>query len=148
MQQLAVKIQVSEDLIRHKFLKSLPANISAVLASQKDLSLTQLGKLADELLPYLNPSANTMAVSTAPSRQRSNSPHPRSEKFMFNGLKPFSPDQKPKICRGHVFFAEKSRTCRNWCKWPSKNNCRVLNSRASSPASRSSSPVRRSSENE
>ena len=37
-----------------KFLQALLSTISPVIATQKELNLTQLGKLADKLTPLLN----------------------------------------------------------------------------------------------
>ena len=51
---LADKIQLGEQVVRHQFIQALPSSISPIIASQKDLTLQQLGELADELLPYLN----------------------------------------------------------------------------------------------
>ena len=47
-------IGISDDIVKHKFLQALPSTISPVIASQKDLNHTQLGRLADELMPLLN----------------------------------------------------------------------------------------------
>ena len=47
LMQTARMIGVGEDLVRHKFLQALNPSISTALAAQKDLTLVQLGKLAD-----------------------------------------------------------------------------------------------------
>ena len=54
MLSIAKRIGIGEEIVIHKFLQALPATISPVIASQKELSPTQLGKLADELMPLLN----------------------------------------------------------------------------------------------
>ena len=54
MLSVAKRIRISDDIVRHKFLQALPSTISPVIASQKDLNHTQLGRLADELMPLLN----------------------------------------------------------------------------------------------
>ena len=51
MLSVAKRIGISDDIVRHKFLQALPSTISPVIASQKDLNHTQLGRLADELMP-------------------------------------------------------------------------------------------------
>ena len=137
---IASKVGVGEDLIRHQFIQALPPTISPVLAAQKDLTMHQLGNLADELSPLLqNPLLNVQ--SQKPHRSNSYQRSPQNSFSQNNGrntnnigLQPFSKDQRPKVCRGHIFFAEKSRTCKPWCRWPNKNKCAMQpNSRASSP---------------
>ena len=54
MLAVAKQIGISDDIVRHKFLQALPSTIYPVITSQKDLNHTQLGKLADELMPLLN----------------------------------------------------------------------------------------------
>ena len=141
MLSVASKINVSEDLIKHKFIKSLPPSISAVVATQKELSLTQLGKLADELLPYFGASKPVFSINEASAtyRNRSPSPQPRQTSFPTKTVMPFASDQRPKICRGHIYYAERSKTCTRWCRWPDKTSCKIQNSR---PNSRNSSPNR------
>ena len=60
MLAIAHKIGVSEDFVRHKFLDSAPNTIYPVLASQKSLTLQQLGTLADELIPSMNTRAGSI----------------------------------------------------------------------------------------
>ena len=47
-------MNVSDDLICGQFIKGLPKNFPAVAASQPVMDLSQLGKLADDIMPYLN----------------------------------------------------------------------------------------------
>ncbi|KAK7074265.1 hypothetical protein SK128_000660, partial [Halocaridina rubra] len=46
----ASKLGVTDDLVKHKFLEAVPSSFSAVLASQQNMDLPALGKLADELV--------------------------------------------------------------------------------------------------
>ena len=50
LQRTASKVGLSDDLVRHKFLHTLPSAVAPVLAAQSTLSLAQLGSLADELV--------------------------------------------------------------------------------------------------
>ena len=154
LQQVASKVKVGEDLVRHQFIKSLPSTIAPVVAAQSSLSLTQLGAMSDELMPLHSQINNVNNEPKSPATRDfvcSNSNHgnsnPRHNQSSHPGLRPFHPDQKPKIYRGHIFYADNSRTCKSWCKYPNKNNCSVQpSSRSSSRASsRSSSPVSRNS---
>ena len=51
--EMGEKAGVCDELVRHKFLQSLPSGVAAALVSQYEMPLSQLGKLADELVPLL-----------------------------------------------------------------------------------------------
>lgn len=133
----ARKLGVSEDLVRHKFIQALPSSISPVVATQKTLSLQQLGKLADELMPF----AQSQCFMVKPDDPSSSAGRSSSSTKSANsssipaGIRPYSSDQRPLVCRSHIYFADKARTCKPWCKWPNKKNTSML------PSSRSSSPA-------
>ena len=54
MLSVAKRIGISDNIVTHKFQQALPSTISPVIASQKNLNHTQLGRLADKLMPLLN----------------------------------------------------------------------------------------------
>ena len=148
LQQIASKVGGNEDLVRHKFMQSLPPVIATALASQRSLSLTEIGSMADELSPLVN-QAQVNQVTPPPQQnsyqyqynrqassynQRSQTPRHQQQGIPI-GLRPFNSSQRPKICRAHLYFAERARTCKPWCKFPRKSGCSILpSSRASSPA--------------
>ena len=163
LREVAEKVGVGDDLIRHKFIQSIPAGIATALASQRELTLSQLGKLADELMPLVQytPSSVNAVPSQAPPPEveprcsmaqqqyrqqrfaaRCRTPTrsfaretPTSDANM--GLVPYHADQRPKVCRAHLFFGSKARTCKPWCQWPSKaDDVRMQ------PSSRAASPTR------
>ena len=133
IQQTALKVGVGEDLIKHKFIQALPPSIGPIIASQKDLTLTQLGKLSDELLPF----AQQSTINLVPERQRNltrgNSSTNKNQNL---SVTHFSSGQLPKVCRSHLYFADKAKFCKPWCKWPNKSPRIPMqpNSRSSSPA--------------
>lgn len=140
LQVLGVKIGVGEDIIRHKFVQALPANIAPALAAQKDLTLTQIGNLADELMPLskqhepvpayiqaIPQPTKTQPVYNSQSSTPSNIPY---------GLRPYNPDQRPRVCKSHIYFGVRAKTCKPWCEWPDKTSCRLQ------PSSRPASPAR------
>lgn len=144
IRQLASKVGVSDDLIRHKFVQSMPQSIRAVLASQQALGLDALGKLADELVPLCS-STGVFAAETTPkvfnrrdSKSDTQNSQPKQRQNM--GLVPFHPSQKQKICRAHIFYGNKARSCRNWCVWPDKRGAQVYPT--SQFTSRDNSPSR------
>ncbi|KAF0288664.1 hypothetical protein FJT64_012968 [Amphibalanus amphitrite] len=147
LQELAGKVGVGEELVRHKLLQSLPPAVGAVLAAQRDLSLQQLGKLADELMPLLQTSclAAPQAQLSSHQRDQHRPPHRRGEQQQHQadysalptGLRPFHPDQRQQVCRAHLYFGAEARTCKPWCRWPKKTTNLQLE-----PSSRRASPER------
>lgn len=153
LQQLAEKVNVGEDLIRHKFLQSLPSTISPALGSQKSLSLTEMGRMADELMPLHSKMNIVDLVDTHVSTNTGDNyfnqnDHMHTNHFSSNvprgkygesqipfAVRPFHPDQRPKMCRAHIYYGARAKTCKNFCAYPDKSKCRMTpNSRPSSPA--------------
>lgn len=125
------QVGIGEEFIRHKFLQALPPAISPVLAAQTTLNITQLGTLADELITFASHRSQSVVAV-----QSNNSTEPSSSSTtMHYGVRPFKPSQRPVVCRAHLYYGQKARTCRNWCTWPNKKSVRVEpNSRAQSPS--------------
>ena len=168
LQELAGKVGVGDDLVRHKLLQSLPPTVGAVLAAQKELTLHQLGKLADVLLPLLQspclavpaeqqqqqfqpqlhqqqqfqppqlqqPQHRSQAQTSAYQQGTRQQPASSSSSSLPTGLRPFHRDQRPLICRAHLYFGAQAKTCKPWCQWPQKNQVTMQ------PSSRKSSPER------
>ena len=128
---VATKVGVSDDLVRHKFVQALPITIGTVLAAQKELTLNQLGKLADELIPLEQ--AHCLAVPSASSFTRKSTDNSHTFKN-HAGLRPYHANQRPKVCRAHIFFGHKARSCKPWCQWPNKSPQLQCSSRSSSPS--------------
>ena len=136
LQSLATKAGVGEELVRHQFIQGLPAQIAPAVAAQKELSLQQLGTLADELMPLASHTANAVQQDTNRGRseyQRNNYSR-QSDSDLPYGLRPFKKDQRPKVCRWHLYYGPSSKSCKPWCTFPDKSNCRVR-ARSPSPAS-------------
>ena len=148
MLTVAARIGVNDTVVRHKFIQNLLESVRPVIAAQQEVPTDQLGKLTDNLLPYFNKSSSVFHVENSSSSP--NYTRKRHSGNLPSGLKPFNADQRPKVCRAHLYFAEKARNCRPWCRWPNKSTCKIFpNSRSSSRnSSRNSSPSRSSSINE
>ena len=149
LRAIASKVGVGDEIVRHKFLQSVDQAAAAVLAAQKDCPLSQLGQLADDILPFIRKSEAYMVRGddqTPPTRTASPHHHQTSTSdatYPSRGVQPFSEGQRPKVCRAHLYFGTAARTCRPWCQWPNKPaNLKI--SPNSRPSSRSSSPVRQS----
>ena len=144
MLSVAKRIGISDDIVRHRFLQALPSAIAPVIASQKDLNHTQLGRLANELMPLLN---NDKAfVVQRPLSTKNNSQTNYKGKYSQDtsvslNVRPYRNNQRIKICRAHIYFANEARTCKPWRKWPKKNNLQML------PCSRPAAPPGSDSEN-
>ena len=141
MRRLASQIGVNEDLIRHKFQHAMPPLIAPILATQRTISLDDLGRLADELIA-LNPFQDRVSSISPKShsvQSRFTSVTATSPPSL-QGLQPFSPNQKQKVCRWHIFFGGEAKKCRPWCQWPNKLPCTILDSRTSSRASSPTAP--------
>lgn len=129
MEHLATKAGLGNDLVRHRFQKALPPNIAPIIATQKSTPLDDLGKLADELCSFTDNIAINRASSFRPQTDQSHTNKYRTD------LTPFAPDQRPKICRAHIYFADRARTCRSWCRWPNKSSCKITQSNRNTPHS-------------
>ena len=113
MMALAQKLKVSDDIVRHKFLQKLSPSLSTVLASQRDMSLTALGKLAEELTPYLSTNSTSafnvrrtlLCPIDAVQEQRQQKQKCATNERIPWGLRPFRDEQRPKICQAHIYFA-------------------------------------------
>lgn len=131
----AAKIGVGDELVCHKFMQASPPTIPPVLAAHKSLTLQQQGTLTDELIPYFTDKVLHVKDSSQPAPQKTSQNPSENNPSFPTGLRPYSADQRPKICRAHLYFADKARTCKPWCLWPTKTHCKMqASSRPASPA--------------
>ena len=132
---IATKVGVGEDLVKHHFTQALPPSIAPVIAAQQDLTLQRLGSLADELMPLVQHGVHQVTRGRPSNPHNSTTSSHSTGNGIPVGVRPFYKDQRPNVCRGHLYFADKSRTCKPWCRWPNKKNVSIQpNSRGSSPA--------------
>lgn len=142
IQKVASQVGAGDDLVRHKFISALPSTIAPIIATQKTLSLVQLGSMADELMPLhnqiniVNHRERKQSFSSSDRKARDFSVGESNENIPI-GLRPFHKKQRPNICRAHIYYADQAKTCKPWCRYPNKSNCRMQRSH-----SRSSSPRR------
>ena len=78
-----------------------------------------------QTLQHLNAPTFNRNSNQPPQRNNGNIPQ-KQESAIPIGLRPFSPDQRPRVCRRHLYFGENSRTCKPWCRWPNKRSCTVF----------------------
>ena len=164
LRNTADKVGVGDDFVRHRFLQSVPASISPVLTAQTTLNLDQLGVLADELTSMSLSNQHTWTTNDVnhisgdryessdtrgqyPGHRPTYHHQPRKDRYETNrsgdrariGVLPYHEHQKPKVCRAHLYYGPAARTCRPWCTWPKKTNCKILSSSRNS--SRETSPI-------
>jgi len=103
-------------------MTALPSSIRSALVGHESQSLANFAKIADSMLAV---SANETPFAVNAVRQNGPQQSDISTRYRRNAqanykfaVKPFKPEQRPKICNAHVFYADKARTCRHWCKWP------------------------------
>lgn len=128
----ADKVGMEEDLARHHFAQTMPSAITPVLAAARNLISNELGILADELLPFRKTIVQN-TTSECYKRQPLRTKKPNTE--MHTGLLSFYGNQRPQVCCRHLYFGKKSQTCKPWCQWSDKADCKIQpNSRSTSPA--------------
>ena len=97
LRDIVNKVGVGDELVRHKFLQCVDPSIAAVLAAQ-DIPLQQLGRLADELLPFMKKTGAYMVNSerpTPPSIQPASPRPPSTTNSVPQGVQPFNDGQRP-----------------------------------------------------
>jgi len=141
-------------------LNAIPTQAQVTLVGHQNLELEAFGAVADsilEILPHnvnhIESTASTASNQASQANNTSQSSHCKSQ-FQSNnkqhytkrnvnyGTEPYFEGQRQRICRAHLYFADRARSCKPWCKWPgAKPNIIDPSSR---PNSRGSSPVRNS----
>ena len=142
IENAAKKVGVSEDIVRRRFEKALPANISPVIAAQQSVPLHDLGKLADDLINLCPSSSyiNQSSIKTDKDLKNYNKEKVMEDSKKYNKqIQPFHPNQRPKICRSHIYYGKAAKFCRFWCQWLDKSKCKVLDTRTKTP---NNSPVK------
>lgn len=130
-------LTADEDLLKHKILKAMPISTQMALASHQGLKLADFVAVADSLL-LISPQTQTVAKISQPQAENfSAKSQGESSQQRFSTtylLHPFSPNQRPKICRYHLYFGPAAKRCKPWCVWPARKPAII------EPSSRSSSP--------
>ena len=171
LSKLASQLNVSEDFIKIKFLKAMPDDIRNILVTYNTDSLHELARVADTLLAYNTKHSNVASIKTnsyahshsqkppfqsssnfrqsSYSQQPTHSQQPTSVNYnnpsIPNGIRAFNANQRPKICRAHIYFGADARSCRAWCMLAKSSTNIQPDSR---PSSRSSSPAPQPSGNQ
>ena len=133
-------LTMDNDVIKHRLMQAMPISTRSSLSAHLDLPPEKFAKLADTIYSYSKDTfqENTHVYAT---QQFSSSSYARQPQLKqrnsstYNSFQPFSPGQRPKICRFHLFFANSAKRCKPWCKWPGPKPTHIEpSSRAQSPA--------------
>jgi len=134
-----IGLNAEEAIIKNRLMSALPSSIRSALVGHENQSLNEFAKIADSMLA-VSSSDSPFTVGTIKSYSARRSGNNLSRDYRF-AVRPFKPEQKPRICNAHIFYAERARTCRPWCQWPgtkpkiiSRNQKTPAQTRPSSPA--------------
>ena len=143
-----------DDYVKHRLMQAMPISVKTALSAHQELPVEQFAKLADTIYSYSNtivakPTPNVLAAPAQqmPTRSlynqhstKSNQPinNSKSIKSIENTHRLFTAGQRPKICRYHLYFAEKAKSSKNWCQRPGQKSKNIEpTSRPNSPANQS-----------
>lgn len=124
-------MEASDDILKHRILRSLPLQLQTTLAAHQQESLERFLATADNIFDVTNRTTvgtnkvGTGSASSEPGGHRSRAQSPL-------GVRPFRSDQRPVVCRSHIYYGREAKTCRPWCQWPGPKP--TTRSRTVSPA--------------
>ena len=132
-------LTMDNDVIKHRLMQAMPISTRSSLSAHLDLPPDKFAKLADTIYSYSKDTFqdNTHVYATQHSSSSSYTRQPQltPRNSTADNIQPFSPGQRPKICRFHLFFANSAKRCKPWCKWPGPKPTHIEpSSRAQSPA--------------
>ena len=114
---IANKVKIGEKYVKMHFIQVLPDKFSKIILALGDLTTEQLGNLADELVNLLKKYDDNSSIETESIHDN---------KIVPTSLRPYHHNQVQRVCRGHIFYGDMSRTCKPWCQWPNKERCEIL----------------------
>ena len=160
IQRIGQQLGVDNEFLKLKFLKTLPNNIRPIVVAHDDgtSSLEELARVADTMLAFNVPSTNTSSVNTTQVNNANRGPNANvkvkgnynvqnkgdstySKMNVPEGVRAFPDGQRPQVCRYHLYYGSKARSCKRWCILSSTSHNVLPSSR---PPSRSSSPAPKS----
>lgn len=133
-----IGVKVDDSIVKARLLRALPPSLRAALVGHEDVDVNTYAKIADSIVAVSMPASyavNHLKESKWPADNNARR-HPSPA----NQIRPFYSDQRPKVCRSHIYYGARARTCRPWCQWPGQKP-KILQSGERTPThSRPSSP--------
>lgn len=140
------------DMLKATLIRCLPSELRIALSGFQKETPEKLAEIADFMISYHNTAGSVSAVQPqmSPMYQARLKEEPQHRQLQPpSSLAPFKPGQRPVVCRAHVYYGVRARTCRPWCRFPSAPGVRrprILGNHETTPAqSRAGSPTRQSS---
>ena len=115
-------LTMDNDVIKHRLMQAMPMSTRSSLSAHLDLPPDKFAKLADTIYSYskdtFQENTHVYATQQSSSSSYARQPQPKQRNSSTdNSFQPFSPGQRPKICRFYLFFANSAKRCKPWCKW-------------------------------
>ena len=130
-----VGLQDDDIVIKSKLITAFPSSLRAALVGHDDLPLESFVKVADSMLAVTQTAQPSNPFQIAPINQKI-----QNESLQRHTIRPFHSNQRPVVCNAHIFYGDRARTCRHWCRWPNKPK-KILAQNFPTPSqSRSNSP--------
>lgn len=145
LNSIAADLKIGDDIVRHRFISALPPSLQPVVAAQKSTPLDELSQLADNFMNLTATSSHPIAPVSQQHIAKRPPPLQQQQQLQStpSGVQPFRSGQRPRVCRAHIYYGNRARSCRHWCEWPDKKQCTVTQSRSNTPHhSRSNSAER------
>ena len=106
-----VGLQPSDEILKHKLIKVMPTEPRISLTASQSLPLDSFCDVADNLFELLNRSSLCSVEPRAQKHIRpdrgynssTNSNHRTQSSVVSSACQPFHSDQRPKLCRSHVY---------------------------------------------
>lgn len=114
-------VPASDEMVIHKLIQALPPVLSDLLHAHTTQPVDAFIAIADTVWAARSVSKPVYATSTAEvaTVRTGNEARSRQPTTPFQ-VRPFHPDQRPVVCRAHLYYGTNARTCRIWCQFPSE----------------------------
>jgi hypothetical protein len=110
-------VAASDDMQTHKILQALPQTLAELLHAHTNQSFSDFITVADTVWAARKASGHAACSAVRPQQQPSPSLNPSQNDH--RGVMPFNANQRPRVCRAHIYYGASARTCRKWCVFPS-----------------------------
>ena len=115
-------IHPDANMIKATLLRCLPTDVQVALSGFHDQTPEHLASIADSMMAIRisNASVNAAGSNVTEPRQQSQFSHAQCAEHprQMSSPAPFKPGQRPVICRAHIYYGARARTCRRWCQFP------------------------------
>ena len=151
IRKVGQQLGLNDDFLKIKFLKGLPDTIRPIIVAKKDISQAVNVYAVDAPKPQRKESWSSNRSTNNYSNNYSNNRNFKTDHAYQHtrinysvdsvpiGVRSFHENQRPKVCRAHLFFGDNARNCKPWCILRNNFVNMLPNSRV---GSRSNSPAR------